>query len=265
MSSNWLGVVGVSAVLVAAPLAVANAADMGMPLKGPAPPPAVSWTGCYVGAGYGYGVSNLDQSDTVITAPGFVPASATFTDGGRGWLGRVSAGCDYQIPSSKFVVGVLGDFDFMNVHGNFDPGDFASAGNYRESGAWSVGGRLGYLVTPWLLTYWDGGYTRTHYDQGFFGPLVPAGSSVTIPGHTYEGWFLGGGAEYALDFDWLPIHGLFWRNEYRLSEYDSATLPVSFSTGAATGNGETIRPYVQTITSSLIWRFNWGGPVAPRY
>lgn len=257
MSHKLLGVIGVSAVLLAAPLA-ASAADMGMPMKAPAPPPPpVSWTGCYLDGGLGYGMSNLDQNDNVITPPGFVPASGTSTSGGRGWLGRVGGGCDYQFPSSRWVVGVLADYDFMNIHGNFDPGDFASVGNYKETGAWYAGGRIGYLVTPALLTYWSGGFTETRFDQGNFGPLVPGGSSVSIPAHTYHGWFIGGGTEYALNFDWLPIHGLFWRNEYRFAEYQNANLPISFAGGALTGNGENIRPFVQTVTSSLVWRFNW--------
>jgi outer membrane immunogenic protein len=246
-----------SIATVALSASSAFAADMGTPYYKAPPPPAVSWTGCYINGGVGYGMSNLDQSNNVITPPGSVPASATYTDGGRGWLGRLGAGCDYQIPSSNFVLGAFGDYDFMNIHGNFSPGDFASAGNLKESDAWSVGGRIGYLITPSLLTYWDGGYTQAHFDQGFFGPLAAGGLSVTIPAHTYNGWFLGGGTEYALDFSWLPIHGLFWRNEYRFSEYQSADLPVTFATGAATGNGENIHPYVQTITSSLVWRFNW--------
>jgi outer membrane immunogenic protein len=262
---NLLGIAGLTSLLIAAPLSAASAADMGAPYTKapPPPPPAVSWTGCYVDGGIGYGMSNLDQNDYVITAPGYVPGSVTYTDGGRGWLGRLGAGCDYQM--SNWVVGVFGDYDFMDIHRNFSPGTFASAGDLKENDAWYVGGRIGYLITPGLLAYWDGGYTETHFEPGFFGPLIPGAATVTIPGHTYSGWFLGGGTEYALNFDWLPIHGLFWRNEYRFSEYDSANLPVSFATGAPTGNGENIHPYVQTITSSLIWRFNWGGPVATRY
>ncbi len=261
-----LSIVSAAAAL-ALSVSSALAADLSVPYyKAPPPaPPEVSWSGCYVDAGGGYGMSNLDQNDYVITAPGAVPASVSYTDGGRGWLGRLGGGCDYQIPSSHFVVGVLGDFDFMNIHANFDPGDFASVGNLKESSAGYAGGRIGYLVTPALLTYWDGGYTETRFGPGNFGPLVPAGTSETMPSHTYSGWFLGGGTEYALTFDWLPIHGLFWRNEYRFSEYQSADLPLAFTTGVATGNGEHIAPYVQTITSSLVWRFNWGGPLGPHY
>jgi outer membrane immunogenic protein len=83
--------------------------------------------------------------------------------------------------------------------------------------------------------------------------------------NTYHGWFIGSGAEYALNFNWLPVQGLFWRNEYRFSSYNSADLPVVTAAGAATGFGEHIQPYTQTITTSLVWRFNWSGPVAARY
>ena len=56
-----------------------------------------------------------------------------------------------------------------------------------------------------------------------------------MPAKTYNGWFIGSGYEYA--FDWLPIPGLFWKTEYRYSQYNSATpsfvttagVPTSFS------------------------------------
>ena len=47
----------------------------------------------------------------------FVPATTrTTTDGGRGWLGLVGGGCDYEFPVSgfgNFVIGAFGDYDFM--------------------------------------------------------------------------------------------------------------------------------------------------------
>jgi outer membrane immunogenic protein len=254
MTKNLLGVISVSAALLAAPLA-ASAADMGVPYtKAPMPRPVVSWTGCYVDGGVGYGMFNQDES---VTGPGL--ATAKVTDGGRGWLGRVGGGCDYQLGGSlsNWVVGAFGDYDFENIHGWNDLGSLGETGNEKQNSAWAVGGRLGYLVTPNLLTYTDGGYTEARFNGVSFSSVAGGPTLNTIPSHTYHGWFLGGGTEYALNFSWLPIHGLFWRNEYRYSSFDSAVLPISFAGGGATGASLNATKYEQTITSSLVWRFNW--------
>ena len=42
---------------------------------------------------------------------------------------------------------------------------FGIAGEEKEKNAWAVGGRIGYLVTPNVFTYWNGGYTETRFDQ----------------------------------------------------------------------------------------------------
>ena len=75
---------------------VAQAADL--PVKAPAPPaPVYSWTGCYIGAGGGYGMWNQDvvALDTITG-----PFSARQTGGGRGWFGTAQVGCDYQLSSN---------------------------------------------------------------------------------------------------------------------------------------------------------------------
>jgi outer membrane immunogenic protein len=252
-----------SVAAVALSASPALAADMGVPYKAPPPPaPEISWTGCYVDGGYGYGF--WDQNQFTETFPGLAQISANVDSGGRGWLGRFGGGCDYQFTLGNlgnFVVGALADYDWMDVHGQMSPGNTSLVGNEKESGAWYAGGRFGYLVTPALLTYFDAGYTETHYDQISLNlltaPFTPGFD--LIPAHTYSGWFIGGGTEYALNFSFLPIHGLFWRNEWRYASYDSADLPIETPAGGLTAVGMHANKDVQTITSSLVWRFNWPG------
>src|ERR1700692_4117059 len=132
-----------------------------------APPvmaPAYSWTGRYVNGGLGYGVSNTDH--WLETNPGLVPISGRNTSGARGWLGIAGAGCDYEFPVGGFgnwVVGAFGDYSFMNVHGPMQETLFQ--GDVKQSNAWAVGGRIGYVVTPNLLDYSNGGYTQSHFNQ----------------------------------------------------------------------------------------------------
>jgi outer membrane immunogenic protein len=235
--------------------ASAFAADMApAPVyKAPPPPaPAANWTGCSINGGYGYGMYSADA--TVETFPGLAPLAPSETAGGRGWLGRVGGGCDYQFGVNglgNWVVGVLADYDVMDIHGNLEPPALVVAGEEKETSAWYAGGRIGYLVTPDLLTYFDGGYTQTHFD-GVNLTTVAGATPLTLGSHTYSGYFLGGGLEYALNFTWLPVHGLFWRNEYRVANYSSTDLPMP---GVPPGLGLHITPYTQTVVSSLVWRF----------
>ncbi len=251
---------GSLSILAATPVAVALAADM--PVKAP-PAPVYSWTGCYINGGAGYGMWNQDL--ITETNPGLVQVTTPTTTGGRGWLGTVGGGCDYQFSAfnSNFVIGALADFDFMQIYGLNQPNTSAVVGDENEQSAWAVGGRAGYLVTPALLTYVNVGYTATRFGQINYGlsaaPFTP--NVEFIQAHTYHGWFIGGGTEYALA--WLP--GLFWRNEYRYASYSSADLPIFFPTGALSGVGEHITPYVQTITTELVYKFNWTGPVSAKY
>src|SRR5690242_11044565 len=95
----------------------ARAADMPMKAPPPAPLPMMSWTGCYLAGGVGYGMWNQDHFGE--TDPGHAQLTQTTTSGGRGWLGRVGGGCDYQIARS-FVIGVFGDYDFSDISGFAD-------------------------------------------------------------------------------------------------------------------------------------------------
>jgi outer membrane immunogenic protein len=253
------------ASLAVAALASTSALAADLAVKAPVmkapPPPVMSWTGCYLNGGFGYGMSNIDHTEE--TFPGLVALNAQGTDGGRGWMGTIGGGCDYQI-ASNWLIGIQGDYNFTNIHGQVEDSFTILQGDANISSTWAIGGRLGYLVTPQLLTYVNGGYTEARMDlvnmsnEGLGAPLV------FLPGTTYHGWFIGGGTEYA--FTWLPINGLFWRNEYRFAEYNSVTLDrLVVGTGAANVFADNFRPFVQTITTSLVWRFNWAGPVAARY
>jgi outer membrane immunogenic protein len=243
----------------------ALAADLGRPVyKGappPPPPPVYSFTGCYVNGGAGYGLWNIDHSGEYLGQQ----ITDETTSGGRGWLGTVGGGCDYQFGSgsgfwSNWVVGAFADYDFMDLHRNFEGSFGAFDGEEKESSAWAVGGRIGYLVTPNVFTYWNGGYTQSKFDQINFSDSFGGSTPFAIDSNTYHGWFIGGGTEIALSgLFGLPLPaGLFWRSEYRYSSFNSADLPVLYN-GTPTGFSEHMRPFVQTITTSLVWKFNWWG------
>jgi outer membrane immunogenic protein len=242
------------AALAAGP---ATAADMGTPAYKVSPPPAppvYNWTGFYVGGGFGFGMWNAGT--TAINAVTGTVLTTNSTNGGRGWLGMVTAGYDYQF-NDHIVAGVFGEYDPSNVNGTLLTPTANNAfnvfsGQEKETSSWYVGGRIGWLVTPTLLSYWSGGYTEARFGAVTFTNAIPS----AISGNTYQGWFLGGGLEYQVTF--LPIRGLFFRSEYNYASYNSATLPMSNTVLLLpTPTALTIRPVVQTIMSGVTYKFNW--------
>jgi outer membrane immunogenic protein len=246
-----------SAVFSALIAGNAMAADMKAPILKAPPMPVFSWTGCYLGAGGGYGMWNQDTFRE-ITATG-VATTPTETGGGRGWFGTVQAGCDYQV-SSSWVIGVQGDWDWGNLKGSPNFGNGNIAVDETNNWTWAAGGRIGYVVMPQLLGYFAGGFTQAHFNAVNFindtGAAALAGlpNGLGIADHTYRGYYLATGYEYGLSF--LP--GLFWKTEYRFSTFQADALPHIFTaTGLTNGSDSNSKKWIQTIRSELVWRFNW--------
>jgi outer membrane immunogenic protein len=257
-------IVATAALMTLAALGSAGAADLPAPVyKSPPPPPPVyNWTGCYIGGGGGYAWWTQDNQ-AVTTATG-APVTAQLTNGGKGWFGQGQGGCDYQfnMPFGSWnfplVIGAFGDWEGGSIRGTLSTP--VAVGSENETSTWAVGGRVGYLVSPRFLSYFDGGYTQARFGQvNFNGSLAGAGpTGVNLPAQNYNGWFIGSGFEYA--FDWLPIPGLFLKTEYRYSQYNSATSSfVTTATGLPTGLSNNTQKFTQFVSTELVWRFNWWG------
>jgi outer membrane immunogenic protein len=231
------------------------AAAAAMPVKAlrSAPVPvATTWSGCYINGGAGYGFFRQENH--------FFEPGRTFEDqtaGGSGWLGKVGGGCYYQFSPasgwSNLVVGALADYDFMDVRGHLGGVEELVVGTEKESSAVAAGGRIGYLVTPQILAYVNGGWSSTKFNGVTFDPQIsgktPTG--VTLPSHTFNGGFIGAGTEVAV----AAFPGLYWRSEYRLASYRSADLPFSLG-GVPENEFNHESKSVQTITTSLVWKFH---------
>ena len=114
MKATFLASIAVAA-LFGAP---AFAADMAVKAP-PLPPPALNWTGCYIGGQVGF-AGGLSEHSFSNGAPS--DSSSSF-----GALGGGLASCDYQW--NNFVLGVEGDFEAADLTGNFS----------NATGATSVG------------------------------------------------------------------------------------------------------------------------------
>jgi outer membrane immunogenic protein len=260
--------------LVAAPVSV-QAADLpaAAPIYTKAPlAPMYNWTGFYLGGGGGYGMWNADTTalaDPIAGPPfGGMALTQSITNGGRGWFGTATAGFDYQF-NDRIVGGAFGDFDFASIKGTLNSGIATNVfvplgGTETETSAWAVGARVGWLLTPEILTYWNAGYTSARFGgfrvdtlQGQ-GPL--AVTNFSTQANIYHGFFLGSGVETQIS---LLGRGWFARTEYRYADYRSATLPVLTPAGAIAVVGGlpvdvALHPIVQTVRTELTYKFNWG-------
>ena len=235
MKRNIIGKHAVSALLIAAPLSIASAADM--PLKAPPPPPvaAPSWTGWYVGvnAGYGWNSDSVNVVGTPLFANPLVPAgtvpslaaavastTGSFPVHSKGFIGGGQIGYNKQF--DKLVVGLEADIQGASIRGSStvagpSVGIVGFAGNSAQT-TLSLSNKLNYLgtlrgdlgvtVTPTVLFYGTGGLayggvnSNTTVAQALVGPgtgtvNVPYGTSAGFSG-TRVGWTAGAGLAWML-------------------------------------------------------------------
>lgn len=251
---------------VAALTGSASAADMARPYtKAPvAVAPAYNWTGFYIFGGGGGGLWNSDQN--VQTTVGAIPLTIDQRQGGSGWFGTVGLGYDWQVNSS-WVVGLLADGQFGSIRGSLvDP--FAGfTGRQKLEDSWAAGARVGYLVAPNVLSYVNAGYSGAHFGGTSFVSVfsgLPVG--VHTNGYNRNGWFVGGGVENNLSIFGISAPGWFMKTEYRSAYYDKKTINELFDgTNFLVGRDIRANNWNQTISTSLVYRFNWGGPVVAKY
>ena len=206
--------------------------------------PPYSWTGIYINAGGGYGLYSAEDKSLSSGAP----LGVARDNGGRGYFGTVGGGFDFQI-SDRIVIGAFGDFDFSSIKGNASFNAGSLVGEMKQDWAWAAGGRIGWLITPTILSYFNGGYGQGNFKSVPLVSNLGAPTAFALNSQTYGGYFLGGGIEYNF---WFP--GLFMKSEYRLANYSASTVNIPGTLGPLS---EQIRPYVQTYRTELIYRFNW--------
>ncbi|HEX2366550.1 MAG TPA: porin family protein [Bradyrhizobium sp.] len=243
----------------------AFAADLPARTYTKAPPPimAPSWTGFYIFGGGGGGIwkANTDIRSTVGGA--CLICGFNQTQGGDGWLGTAGIGYDWQVNPS-WVVGVFGDGQWGSLKGTIqDQGPFL-AGRINNDYAYAAGVRVGYLVAPNVLSYVNGGWSGSHWKGTTLFNTITGGPTGTTNSFDRSGWFVGGGVENNLNIFGITAPGWFMKTEYRSAFYDTKNIS-EFVGGVSNGRDITFKPWVQTITTSIVYRFNWSGPVVAKY
>ncbi|WP_027553619.1 outer membrane protein [Bradyrhizobium sp. Cp5.3] len=251
---------------VAAMTGSASAADLAARpyVKAPMPAPVYNWTGFYVFGGGGGGLSNSDQF--IQTTTGAVPLTITQRQGGSGWFGTVGLGYDWQF-SGTWVAGVFADGQFGSIRATVQDPFAQITANQKLEDSWAAGVRLGWLVAPNVLSYVNGGYSGAHFGSANFTTLTGADAGIHVNGFNRNGWFIGGGVENSLNIFGITSPGWFMKTEYRSAFYNTKTeTELSNITNLPTpGRDIRANSWNQTISTSLVYRFNWTGPVVAKY
>jgi opacity protein-like surface antigen len=217
---------------------------------GPAPVEDYVWDGLYVGVGIGAGSFDhdvdVDSSKTktlkmrdkydcdwkTIWGPHTIDKSTSFGDDDWNVFGTMQIGYD-RLVHNRFLIGAFADFDFyQDADDSFSEPWIKSFGKWKQEIAsidgnieldhvWSIGGRLGILVTPRILLYAVGGYSEASLDGSVdvnfkHGPTL----SLAAPDEL-QGYFLGGGAEFKLR------ENVSLKFEYRYTKLDGDSASAS--------------------------------------
>ena len=80
----------------------------------------------------------------------------------------------------------------MSVKGDISTGGFALpavTGSQNQDSQWAVGGRIGYLVLPQLMTYVSAGYTQAHWTSTSSASQLRR-CTVRYPARRHQGWLV---------------------------------------------------------------------------
>jgi outer membrane immunogenic protein len=215
MKKLFLGSVALVASGLGAPAALA--ADMRVAPDAPPPPPAYTWSGCYIGASAGtsYGSSQHFTTAGSRVSPSPVPivAGAPITDSFNlsGFIGGGQLGCNWQW--GVWVFGIEGDGSATNKSGQaFEtalnsvvPGSSSFISETQERWLVTARGRLGLSGWGWwgdkTLLYVTGGGAWAKIDVSEWDTLNPI-ARAHQESNTRSGWTVGGGIEYVLGYGW---------------------------------------------------------------
>ena len=187
--------IAVTALLIAAPLGVASAADM--PVKAPmkAVPVPYSWTGFYIGVNGGGAQGTTTWQYYLFPGPTPSPFYANH-DAAGGMVGG-TVGYNWQA-GTNWVVGVEGDGDWSQITGSAAcPNPVFSCESRSKilppRAAVSAGRRIEVLFYVTGGAAWGDVNLRTVNSAG--GPVPPSGTPINGTTSDRLGWTAGGGVE----------------------------------------------------------------------
>jgi outer membrane immunogenic protein len=193
-----------------------------------------SWTGFYLGLGFGGGA----MVDHLSSSAGGVSLSNDAS--GQGVLASVYGGYDLQV-MPKALVGVLAEGTWTSIQSQASanvPGANATTSIQPNLG-FSALIRAGMMPTASNLLYLVGGYSGQNFHSTGTASAAGAVASFTRDDF-FNGWTLGGGLESKLQGGWSA------KLEYRYSQFESKTLPGTFVVAS---------PSTQSVRAGLTYKF----------
>lgn len=164
----------------------------------------------------------LGEGDWESYDPSHKYASADFNDDEWHWFGTLQVGYD-RLLNNRILIGAFADIDFY-IDGDRSSSTYSNgaliSSNFNLDNVWSVGGKVGLLVSPRLAFYAVGGYSEARVDGSITADFY--GKSVTAElDDKMRGWFIGGGGELKLQ------RNVSLRLEYRYTRFDDESISAS--------------------------------------
>ena len=249
------------AALLALGTGAASAADL--PIKG-GPiymPPALSWTGCYIGGNLGGAWTQSNWTDRLFGLSWGNTSDIAFIGGGQ-------LGCNYQFSNPGFVVGLEWDLDWVgNNNGGRTavvPAGFPGAGHVislsaNDTKISTLAARFGYAIDRALFYgKLGGGWVA---NNGF--TLVDQTTGAAFVFNTDKrtnGWMTGAGLEYAFGSNWtVKIEYDFIRLPSRSFVIPGVVVPALASDSITSDHN------VQMVKFGINYLFNGDGMLEARY
>jgi iron complex outermembrane recepter protein len=179
-----------------------------------ATPPAVSWTGIYLGINAGYSFGGSDWSDSVTGS-----SSGSFGTSGFAFGGTL--GANYQFGALVFGVEADGDWTDARGFGTFTATSLC-AGSCITRNSWlsTIRGRAGYAFERFLL-YGTAGAAFGNVQANFSNDAVSSAIEV--------GWTVGAGMEVAFAPNWTA------KAEYLFVDLSDGSCTTDCAIANATG------------------------------
>jgi outer membrane immunogenic protein len=230
--------------LTASQLALAADIARGLPPPIYIPPPVpipYLWRGCYVGGNIGAAWSSVDLTGV---------NGVNFTATNSGFAGGAQIGCDYQWGAeAQWVVGFrnLLDATSLSSSTNFSTVPFTGDINSRTRWFDTLTARGGYLVTPQVLLYAQGGVAWTNTDITF---LTGSGAQAGEASNDHTGWTVGAGVEWMFAPRWSVFA------EYNFMGFGTQSATFTGCGGTCVVNANA-KADVQDVVAGVNYKFNF--------
>ena len=243
---------------------VAGLALMGAAVVGTSAPAAAqyNWGGLYGGVNAGWAGVDYSQQWVFLLGPPGPEGTSVSPSKDEGILGG-HIGLQHQF--GTFVVGVEAAASSTAPFGNNLTSGPANGTTFtsqlRLGTLYTVGGRLGWTPSSQWLLFVGGGFASASINQKILSPTGVEDSTLATA-ERHNGWYLGGGFEYALTSNWIV--GLEYQHIALDGEQHCRGPRISAGTCLGAGDNSTSRidADVDIVRARISYKLGRPEPVA---